>query len=143
MTVTPVRPGSATVTVTATDHGGLSAMQRFVVTVVARAIFTDHPIVPGTTPIRAVHFTELRERIGVLRARHRLPPFPWTDPTLVAGVTPVRRLHLTELRSALDAVYESAGRPRPGYADAGGVAGATPIKAVHIMELRAAVLEVE
>ena len=143
VTVTPVRTGSATITVTATDHGGLSATQRFVVTVAGRATFTDHPIVPGTTPIRAIHFTELRHWIDALRRRGGVPAFRWTDPTLVAGVTPVRRVHLTELRSALDAVYDAAGRSRPAYADARGEAGATPIRAAHIMELRAAVLRME
>ena len=143
VTVTPVRPGSATITVTATDDGGLSATQQFAVTVAARAAFTDHPIVPGTTPIRAIHFTELRDRIDAARRRSGLPAFLWTDPALVAGVTPVRRVHLTELRSALDAVYDAAGRPRPAYADGGVDAGATPIKAAHLMELRAAVLRVE
>ena len=143
VTVTPVRFGSATITVTATDPGARSAVQRFVVTVAARATFTDHPIVPGTTPIRAIHFTELRDRIDALRRRGGLPTFRWTDPRLVAGVTPVRRVHLTDLRSALDAVYDAAGRPRPAYADAPVEAGTTSIKAVHIMELRAAVLRVE
>ncbi len=143
LTVTPVGEGTSAVTVTATDPDGLNATQQFSVVVVARATFTDHPIVPGTTPIRAAHFTELRERIAALRARHGLSAFPWTDPTLIAGVTLVRRIHLTELRSALDAVYDAVRRSRPAYADARDVAGATPIKAAHIMELRAAVLDVE
>ena len=143
VTLAPVRPGSATVTVTATDPDGLTAAQTFAVTVAARAAFTDHPIRPGVTPIKAVHFIELRARIDALRARSRLPAFPWTDPALVAGVTPVRRVHLTELRSSLDAVYDAAGLLRPAYADTRAEAGATPIKAAHIMELRAAVLQVE
>ena len=143
VTVTPGRPGMARVTVTATDPSGASAVQQFTVTVVARATFTDHPIMAWTTPIKAVHFLELRERIDALRARTRLPGFRWTDPTLLAGVTPVKRVHLTELRSALDAVYYAAGRRRPAYTDAGATAGAMSIKAAHIMELRAAVLQVE
>ena len=144
--VAPVGVGTAVVTVTATDPDGLSATQQFAVTVATRTAFTDHPIRPGVTPIRAVHFIELRARIDALRARSRLPAFRWTDPALVAGVTPVRRVHLTELRSALDAVYDAAGRLRPAYADARAEAGmtrTTPIKAIHIMELRAAVLRVE
>jgi hypothetical protein len=140
-----VSAGAAVVTVTATDPGGsnTTVTQTFGVTVAARATFTDHPITPGATPIRAVHFTELRERIDALRLRSRLAAFPWTDPTLVAGVTPVKRVHLTELRSALDAVYDAAGRTRPTYADAGTAAGAISIKAAHVMALRAAVLAVE
>ena len=143
LTVTPVGPGSAAMTVTATDDGGLSARQRFAVTVAARPTFTDHPIVPGTTPIRAIHFTELRNRIDAARRRGGLPAFRWTDAALVAGVTPVRRIHLMELRSALDAVYDAAGRTRPAYGDTRAEAAATPIRAAHIMELRAAVLRAE
>ena len=29
-------------------------------TVAVTRPFTDHPIVPGVTPVKAVHFTELR-----------------------------------------------------------------------------------
>ena len=141
-TVTPVRPGVATVTVTATDPGGLSAVQRFAVTVVTPGIFTDHPLRPGT-PIRAVHFRELRERIAALAVRVGLPVVEWTDPILVAGATPVRRIHLTELRSALDTVFNAVGGPRPAYTDAVVAAGVTPIKAAHIMELRNAIAALE
>ena len=41
-----------------------------------RAGFTDDPIVAGTTPVRAAHFSELRSRIEWLRARHGLEGFP-------------------------------------------------------------------
>ena len=105
--------------------------------------FTDHPLMAGSTPLRAIHFHELRQRIEVLRDRENLPPIRWTDPTLRAGATPVRRVHLTELRTALDAVYVAAGRARPSYTDAEVTAQATVIKAVHVMELREAVLALE
>ena len=141
--VTPAGAGAAVVTVTATDAAGsnTAATQTFSVRVVRP--FTDHPIVPGVTAVKAVHFTELRARIDVLRREAGLAPSNWTDPVLLAGATPVRLVHLTELRSALDAVYDAAGRPRPAYADANTAAGALSIKAAHIMELRAAVLGVE
>ena len=143
VTVTPVSAGMATVTVTATDPGGLNGMQQFTVAVAAARTFTDHPLRPGTTPIKAVHFRELRERVATQRARWGLPVVAWTDPTLVAGVTPVKTVHLTELRVALDAVHDAVGRPRPAYTDAVVVADVTAIKATHIMELRNAVLMVE
>ena len=141
--VTPAGAGTAVVTVTAADAAGsnTAATQTFSVRVVRP--FTDHPIVPGVTAVRAVHFTELRARIDVLRREAGLAPFNWTDPVLLAGVTPVRLVHLTELRSTLDAVYDAAGRPRPAYVDANNAVGALSIKAAHIMELRAAVLDVE
>ena len=143
VTVTPRAPGSATVTVTATDAGGSSgtATQSFGVTVLQP--FTDDPIVAGETPIRAVHITELRTRIDGLRAAAGLGRFAWTDPVLRAGVTRARLVHLTELRSALAEAYEAADRPAPRWTDASPVEGTTPIRAVHVTELRDAVVALE
>ena len=141
VTLAAVDAGTATAEVTATDPDGLSAVQSFRVRVTAP--FTDDPIVPGETPVRAVHFTELRARIDVLRQEAGLAPFAWTDPALRAGVTPVRLTHLLELRAAVAAAYASAGRPAPRWTDAAPSAGTTPIRAAHLMELRAAVLALE
>ena len=144
LTLTAVSEGTATIRVTATDPGGLSAAQAFTVTVAAmRAPFTDDPIVPGVTPIKAVHFTELRTRIDALRSAAGLPRFSWTDPVLRAGVTRVRRVHLLELRSALVEAYRASGRAAPRWTDASPAAGSTPIWAAHVTELRAAVLALE
>ena len=109
VTVTPVGTGTATVSVTATDQDGsnTAAIQSFAVTVVAP--FTDHPLVPGETPVRAIHFSELRSRIDALRTRAGLAAYGWTDPVLTARVTPVRLVHLTELRSALTGAYAATG----------------------------------
>ena len=145
VTVTPVSEGAATVRVTATDPGGLSAAQTFTVTVGSRATrsFTDHPLVRGVTPIRAVHFRELRERIDALRSSAGLARFGWTDPVITAGVTPVKLVHLLELRAALGAAYAVAGRAAPRWTDTAPTGGATPIRAAHLMELRAAVVALE
>ena len=145
--VTPTGEGTTTVTVTATDAGGSNrtATQTFMATVRpggARG-FTDDPIVPGVTPVRAVHFTELRTRIDVLRRGAGLGRFGWTDPVLLAGVTPVRLVHLTELRSALAEAYAMAGRAAPRWTDTSSTARSTPIRAAHLTELRAAVLALE
>ena len=143
VTVTPRAPGSTTVTVTATDTGGSNrtATQSFGVTVLQP--FTDDPIAPGETPIRAAHVTELRTRIDGLRAAAGLGRFAWTDPVLRAGVTRVRLVHLTELRSALAEAYEAAGRSAPRWTDASPAGGATAIRALHVTELRAAVVALE
>ena len=143
VTLTAVGGGRATIRVTATDPGGLSATQAFTVTVAMRSPFTDDPLVAGVTPVRAVHFTELRTRIDALRSAAALGRFVWTDPVLRAGVTPVRLVHLLELREALGAAYAAAGRAEPRWTDAAPVAGSTPIRAVHLMELRAAVVALE
>ena len=147
VTVRAVAAGTATVTVTATDIGGsnTTATLAFRVTVerAPATTFTDDPILPGVTPIKAGHFTELRERIDLLRGGAGLAPFAWTDPILTAGVTPVRLSHLLELREALAAAYRASGRGGPVFTGAVPVSGATPIKAVHVMELRAAVMALE
>ena len=144
--LTPVAAGTATVTVTARDPDGASATQSIAVTVQpAGGVngFTDDPLVPGVTPVRAVHFRELRTRIDALRTRSGLSTYAWTDPTLRAGVTRVSSVHLTELRTALNEAYSAAGEPRPAYTDAAVGAGTTPIRAAHVTELRAAVVELE
>ena len=143
--VTAVGAGTATVAVTATDPSDLSATQSFRVTVTAAATgsFTDDPLVPGVTPVKAAHFTELRTRIDALRVTAGLQRFAWTDPVLREGVTPVRLLHLLELRSALGAAYEAVGRSAPSYTGASPGAGRTPIRTTHLMELRAAVVGLE
>ena len=148
VTVAPVAQGTAEVTVTATDISGSNgtAAQAFGVTVVdavVHAPFTDHPLVPGETPIKAVHFVELRARIDALRREAGLARFRWTDPELRAGLTPVRLVHLLELRSALDEAYGVAGRPAPRWTDGAPVSGVTPIRAAHLMELRAAMVALE
>ena len=137
--------GAATIPVTATDPGGLSATQSFTVTVEVSVSepFTDHPIRPGVTPVKAVHFTELRARIDALRRAAGLQAFSWMDAVPTAGVMLVKLAHLREFREALGAAYVAAGRLAPGWTDPAPTAGSTPISAVHVMELRAAVVELE
>ena len=135
--------GAAAVRVTATDPAGLSAAQSFTVRVTRTAPFTDDPLRPGATPLRAVHFTELRTRIDAVRRAGGLGPFPWTDPVLTPGATPVRLAHLLDLRRALAEAYAAAGRPVPPWTDAAPAAGTTPIRAAHVTDLRLAVTALE
>ncbi len=104
--------------------------------------FTDHPLERGVTPVRAIHFLELRARIDALRVREGLAAFGWTDPDLAAGVTPVRGVHLTELRAAVAEAYVAAEQAAPTWTDAA-PAGGTVIRAAHLTELRAAVAALE
>lgn len=98
---------------------------------------------PRTTSSRAVHVTELRERIDALRRRFGLARFNWTDSTIVPEVTPVRAVHLNELRTALDEAYRAAARDVPSYTDAQIVRYVTPVRLVHMTELRQAVVALE
>ena len=147
--VTPTASGPVTVDIpagAAQDTAGnpsVAGTQFSIIADLMPVLFTDDPIRPGVTPVRAIHFTELRMRIDVLRREAGLAPFPWTDAALTTGVTSVRRTHLLELREALAAAYSAAGQAVRGWTDAAMVAGATPIRAVHLMELRAAVIALE
>ena len=145
VTLTAVREGAAAIRVTATDPGGLGAVQSFTATVTATAPapFTDDPLVPGATPVRAVHFTELRARIDAVRRGRGLAPYPWTNPVLRPGTTPLRLLHLLELREALAAAYAASARAAPRWNDPLPVAERTPIRALHLTGLRAAVVALE
>lgn len=105
-------------------------------------IFTNAPLVAGTTSVRAVHLVELRAAIDTLRMWRALPATTWTDTSVVAGVTSIRAVHLVELRSALDAVFTADGLPPPSWS-APPVAGATIITAAQIEEVRTNIRAVE
>ena len=110
----------------------------------ARPIALQAPpyVEPGVTPVRAVHFTELRARIDDVRVSNGLMPFTWTDDPLVAGTTAIRAIHMLQLRIALGGAYAAAGMAVPSYEDPGLGVG-TPIRAVHINQLQELVLVLE
>jgi hypothetical protein len=105
--------------------------------------FTNDPVLVRSTPIKAVHFAELRTAVNTVRSRFGLPAPSYTDPEIVPAVTPVRRVHVLQLRTALNEAYQAAARALPAYTDNGLTAGQTPIAAVHLDELRAAVRALE
>ena len=124
-------------TVGAGAHCDMGAYER------APLQFTDDPLVPGTTVIRALHVLELRSRIDAVRVARGLVAFTWTDPTLTPGATIIKAQHVIDLRSALAAAYVAAALTPPTYTDAILTTGTTSPRAVHIAELRAAVLAIE
>ena len=105
--------------------------------------FSDDLIVPRVTPIKAVHVTELRDRIDALRTGSGLGPWTWTDPRITPGVTLVRPGHVADLRAALGEAYLQCGQPRPTYTERVDIPASlgltTPIRALHVNELRRAV----
>lgn len=142
----PVAPGAATAAVAAPDPVWPRGTQSSVVTAQSASGvsgFTDDPLVPGMTAVRAVHFRELRTRIDALRTQAGLSAYAWTSPVLTPGVTLVRSVHLTELRTAMNEAYDAGGQPRPAYTDAAVRPGTTAIRAAHVTELRRAVVELE
>ena len=100
--------------------------------------FTDDPVVPGVTTVKAIHFQEMRDRIDALRVARSLGAFNWTDPVLSATTSVVAAVHMQELREALDDVYEFDALPLPTYTNA--IAPGSTIRALDITQLRAGIV---
>jgi hypothetical protein len=114
------------------------AGQTFTVTQMgAGLVFTDDPLVPNVTPLRAIHVMELRARIDALL----VGTYPWTDHPIVAETTLVRWLHVSEMRAALVQAYAEHSATHSGYTAGGGVGA--PIQAIQISELRQFVKDLE
>ena len=96
-------------------------------------IFTDDPLVPRVTPIKAVHILELRTAVNAMRVAAGLSPVTFTDPVLT-GAT-IKAVHIVELRNALTAALAVFGRT-PVFTDPTLTPRSTVIKAAHIQELR-------
>jgi hypothetical protein len=75
--------------------------------------FTDDPLTRGVTLVKAVHITELRNDINILRSRKSIGAFSFADPTLTGGTTQIKAVHISELRTALNAVYDANGIAHP------------------------------
>jgi hypothetical protein len=97
-------------------------------------VFTDAPIVPGVTIVKAAHLTQLRTAVNAVRAAAGLSAYSFG--TVPAPGTLIQRAHVLELRSALDPARAGAGLPSISYTDATLTAGVTPVKAAHLEELR-------
>jgi PKD repeat protein len=95
--------------------------------------FTDDPLIPGATTVRARHLTELHTAVNALRAAAGLPSATFAVP---AGAR-ISAAHVTEVRTALDAARAAAGLPPATYTTT--VASAAVIRAADVMDLRSGV----
>jgi hypothetical protein len=100
-------------------------------------LFTNDPLGPGATRIRAIHLTELRQAVNAMRTAAGLGAASFTDPT-PAGVR-VKKVHIDELRTALNAARTTLGLAAAAFTDPTLVARSTRVKAAHVQELRTAV----
>src|SRR5579884_1007167 len=96
--------------------------------------FTDDPLISGTTPIKSVHITELRQAVNSLRTFAGLSAATWTDANLT-GV-PMKPVHIQELRTNLNQALTTLGLLLPNYTDPTITSLVTVRKSVHIQELR-------
>jgi hypothetical protein len=100
--------------------------------VATTTIFTDDPLTPASTPIKAVHVNELRTAANALRALANLTAASFTNP-IGPGVV-VHAIDIQELRSAVDPARSALGLPATTYTF-GAAAGAV-IHAADLTELR-------
>ena len=97
-----------------------------------KVTFSDDPLQPGVTIIKAVHLTELRNAVNAWRKAAGLAEITaWTDPS-PAGLT-IKAVHILELRNALDPALRAFGRT-PSFSS--GVSAGQPVRAIHFQELR-------
>jgi uncharacterized repeat protein (TIGR01451 family) len=97
-------------------------------------LFIDDPLVAASTPIKAVHITELRTAVNAVRAAAGLPAATFTDASLAVGES-MKSVHLNELRTSLNEARVAIGLPAMAWTDPAVSAGSF-IKAVHLRELR-------
>jgi hypothetical protein len=103
-------------------------------------VFTDDPLIPGVTVIKAVHITELRTAVNQARSRASLSAANWAE-NISQSVTLIKAAHIVELRTRLDEARAALFLTPASYTDATLTVGVTTVKAVHIQELRQRVTE--
>lgn len=95
--------GAKIVTFTVTDAPGASTTVDYNFTV-ETPIFTDDPIISRTTNVKAVHISELRSQIDVIRSYYGLSSYNWST-VMVARSSKISNW-LTEIREIRTAMTE-------------------------------------
>lgn len=127
--VDTVTPGAAYLyRVRAINASGSSAYSNADLAVAAQ--FTDDPIVPGVTTIKALHITEVRDSVNAVRSLAQLGPIALD----AAPGMPATAANITQLRNAIDEALRRLPLPVPAYAN--DVGRNSIIRAVDLQELR-------
>lgn len=95
-------------------------------------IFTDEPLVPRVTTIRALHLAQIRTAVNAVRAAAGLGAASFTD-AATGGVT-MKAVHVTQLRTALSAALTALGKTA-SFTDPS-LARGNLVRASHFQELR-------
>ena len=95
-------------------------------------IFTNDPLVTGTTTIQAVHLSEMRSAVNGMGAISGQGPFTYA--TGGSAGTAITAAQINELRTFLDGTLSVIGFATGGYTDA--LSAGVQIKAVHFQEIR-------
>ncbi len=97
-------------------------------------IFTDEPLIAGSTAVKTLHMNQLRTAVNAMRTLARLGTATFTDS--IGPLVQVRKIHIDELRTNLDASRAALGLLALSYTDPSVTAASTTIKAAHFGELR-------
>lgn len=100
--------------------------------IVSTPVFTDDPLAAHVTIIKAIHLSEVRDAVNMMRIKAGLTAVSWTD-AASPGLA-VKAGHVTELRNALTPALTALMRSAV-YTDPSLAAGVA-MKAVHIQEIR-------
>jgi len=124
-------PGTAYI-YSARTVDGVGRLSGFSTADVATTIlFTDDPIVPGTT-IKAAHILEARTAVNAVRTAAGLSAFTFTNATLTG--TSILAIHFQELRTALDPARTAGVLPAMSYTNP--LTIGTPVNAIDLTEIR-------
>ena len=143
MTLSVVRRGSATGTVTSSPGGiscgatcaaGFSAGSQVTLTATPAAGATF----AGWTGGCSGSASQCTMTMSASMTASATFAASFTDPTLTPAITPIRAAHVLELRAAIDMLRAWRGLPGMSWTDAALVPGATPARAAHLVELRSA-----
>lgn len=99
--------------------------------------FTDDPLAPGQTVIRARHITELRQAVDAVRATASLNDAVWSPPApQVNG--PIYAKHVQDLRDNLDPALAGLQLPPPPpyNPDPAAITPGLKVRAAHLQQLR-------
>jgi hypothetical protein len=97
--------------------------------------FSDATLTQGVTPIRALHFNEVRTAINAVRA---IADQPVAGTSVAVGVA-IQVSDLTALRDAIGAAREALGISSSTWCQPSIISGATLVRACDIEDLRTAV----
>jgi hypothetical protein len=101
--------------------------------VATTTMFSDDPLVPGSTVVKGIHLTQMRTAVNAMETLAVIPNTPYADPSPV-GVF-IQGLHITQLRARLDAARVALGLSALVYSNTI-TAGVSPIRAIDFTEIR-------
>ena len=81
----------------------------------ALAGFTDPTLTAGSSPIKALHMTEMQDRVNTLRTFYGLSAYGFS--TITAGTTNLAgwSAHVNEIRTAIDEVCSASGKSHEAW----------------------------